>query len=71
MTRPRIRRRFELVAGADLHTGDRIDLAVTGEHSIDRLDVYARTRGDGMRHAHCTDGSCCTVLDHHLYRRAA
>ena len=66
MTRPRIRR----VQGEFLHPGDTIVLAVTGAHTIATLDVYAKTRGDGMRHAHCTDGTCCTVLDHRLYRRA-
>ncbi|GGM52298.1 hypothetical protein ACFFX1_55640 [Dactylosporangium sucinum] len=62
---------LETVAGADLHEGDRIVLAVTGEHTIARMDRYRRTVGDGMRHAHCTDGTCCTVLDHHNYRRVA
>lgn len=59
------------VLGETLHVGDTIVLAVTGPHTIDHLDRYADTRGDGMRHAHCTDGTCCTLLDHHFYRRAA
>ncbi len=67
MTRPRIRR----VQGAHLNAGDTIVLAVTGPHTIGHLDRYADTRGDGMRHAHCTDGTCCTLLDSHLYVRAA
>lgn len=68
MTRLRIRRHLVPVAGSEVHDGDTLVLAVTGAHTVEHLDLYARTVGDGMRHAHCTDGTCCTVLDHHIYR---
>jgi hypothetical protein len=63
MTRARVRR----VQGEFLHEGDTIVLAVTGAHTISKLERHKDTRGDGMRHAHCTDGTCCTLLDHHMY----
>lgn len=64
---PRIRH----IYGAFLHEGDTIVLAVTGAHTIATLDRHSKTRADGMRHAHCTEGTCCSLFDHHLYRRAA
>jgi hypothetical protein len=67
MDRPTTTLTLHRIAGADVHDGDTLVLAVTGEHTIHHLDRYRRTEGDGMRHAHCTDGTCCTVLDHHTY----
>lgn len=55
------------VLGAEVRKGDTLVLAVTGEHVADRFDNYQRTRGDGMTHVHCTDGTYCTLLDHHFY----
>ncbi len=66
MTRPRKRR----VQGEFLHVGDTIVLAVTGAHTIDKLTRHKDTRGDGMQHAHCTEGTGYTLLDHHLYSLA-
>lgn len=63
VTRPCVRR----VQGEFLHEGDTIVLAVTGAHTIVALNRHKDTRGDGMRHARCTDGTCYTLLDHHMY----
>lgn len=54
------------VDGGDLHEGDTFVEAVTNvERTIDHFtDPYASVWGDGMRHAHCTDGSQCTIRDH-------
>lgn len=72
MNRPRVRRHLITVAGADLHEGDTFVDPQTGRHTVGHLDVYpGRTYGDGMRHAHCTDGTCCTVRDHATYQLLA
>jgi hypothetical protein len=55
------------VIGAEVRKGDTLVLAETGAHTCDRFENYARTRGDGMTHVHCTDGTCYTLLDHHTY----
>ena len=63
----REKERIMRVIGAEVRKGDTLVLAVTGEHIIDHFENYQRTRGDGMSHAHCTDGTCCTLLDRHTY----
>jgi hypothetical protein len=55
------------VIGAEVRKGDTLVFAVTGEHTIDHFEVYRDTRGDGMSHTHCTDGTCYTLVDRHTY----
>lgn len=69
MNRPRVRRHLTAVPGAALHDGDTFLDALTGVHTVEHFDPYpGRTYGDGMRHAHCTDGTCCTVRDSATYQ---